>query len=52
MNIYNLQDKLEYLDEVEKLEYGEWADNKEVDKQERINRKKEKICNMFSDKYC
>lgn len=51
MNIYNLQDKLEYLDEVAKLEYGEWADNKEVDKQERINRKKEKICNMFSDKY-
>lgn len=51
MNVYNLQEKLEYLDEVAKLEYEEWADNKEVDKQERINRKKEKICNMFSNKY-
>ena len=29
MQIYNLKDKLEYLDEVAKLEYGEWADNKE-----------------------
>lgn len=25
----NLQDKLEYLDEVAKLEYEEWASNKE-----------------------
>ena len=29
MQIYNLKDKLEYLDEVAKLEYDEWADNKE-----------------------
>ena len=29
MQIYNLKNKLEYLDEVAKLEYGEWADNKE-----------------------
>lgn len=50
MNIYNLQDKLEYLDEVAKLEYDEWADNKEENRQTRIERKKEKICNMFLDK--
>lgn len=46
MTIYNLKDKLEYLDEVARLEYEEWADNKE----ERIKRKKEKICCMFSNK--
>ena len=28
MKIYNLKDKLEYLDEVARLEYEEWADNK------------------------
>lgn len=50
MKIYNLQNKLEYLDEVVKLEYEEWAINKEKDKEIRIERKKEKICNMFSNK--
>lgn len=49
MKIYNLQNKLKYLDEVAKLEYEEWASNKEENKQNRIERKKEKICNMFSD---
>ena len=29
LEIYNLQNKLEYLDEVAKLEYEEWAINKE-----------------------
>lgn len=29
MKIYNLKDKIEYLDEVTSLEYEEWADNKE-----------------------
>ena len=28
MKIYNLKDKVEYLDEVARLEYEEWADNK------------------------
>ena len=42
MTIYNLKDKLEYLDEVARLEYEEWADNKEENK--------EKICWMFSNK--
>jgi len=50
MEIYNLQDKIEYLDEVAKLEYEEWAKNKEENKQARLERKKEKICNMFIDK--
>lgn len=50
MKIYNLRDKLEYLDEVAKLEYEEWADNKEENKQERIKRKKEKICNALNNK--
>lgn len=50
MEIYNLQNKLEYLDEVARLEYEEWAENKEVNKEDRIKRKKAKICNMFSDK--
>lgn len=51
MRIYNLKDKLEYLDEVANLEYEEWADNKEENKSKRIERKKEKICNAFSDKF-
>ena len=50
MTIYNLKDKLEYLDEVARLEYEEWTDNKEENKEERIKRKKEKICCMFSNK--
>ena len=51
MEIYNLQNKIEYLDEVVRLEYGEWAENKEENKQARIEIKKEKIRNMFIDKY-
>lgn len=50
MKIYNLKDKIEFLDEVSLLEYNEWADNKEENKQQRIELKKEKICNMFSNK--
>jgi hypothetical protein len=26
MKIYNIKDKIEYLDEVARLEYNEWAD--------------------------
>lgn len=43
MKIYNLKDKIEYLDEVVKLEYEEWADNNKENKQLRIATKKEKI---------
>lgn len=32
MKIYNLKDKLLYLDEVTKLEYEEWTNNKEENK--------------------
>ena len=47
MEIYNLQNKINYLDEVARLEYEEWAENKEENKQARIERKKEKISSMF-----
>ena len=50
MEIYNLQNKIEYLDEVARLEYEEWAENKEENKKARIERKKAKISNMFMDK--
>ena len=40
MEVYNLKDKLEYLEEVSNLEYEECADNKEEDKEARIKRKK------------
>lgn len=50
MKIYNLKEKLDYLDEVVKLEYEEWANDKEKNKNERIERKKEKICSMFDIK--
>lgn len=39
MKIYNLKDKIEYLDEVANLEYEEWANNKEENKKERIKAK-------------
>jgi GNAT superfamily N-acetyltransferase len=51
MEIYNLQNKLEYLDEVAELEFEQWANNKEFDKQNRLKRKKEEISRMFSDKF-
>ena len=51
MKIYNLKDKLNYLDEVANLEYEEWANNKEENKSERIEIKKEKICNAFNNKF-
>lgn len=43
MEIFDLKDKLEYLDEAVELEYEEWADNKEENKEERI-------CDMFTDR--
>lgn len=50
MEIFDLKDKLEYLDEAVELEYEEWADNKEENKEKRIKRKKERICDMFTDR--
>lgn len=49
MQIYNLKDKLEYLDEVVCLEYEEWADKKDENREERIKEKKEKITKNFSN---
>ncbi len=43
MQIYNLKDKINFLDEVARLEYYEWADNKEINELERIENKKRKI---------
>lgn len=37
--------------EVAKLEYDEWADNKEENRKCRIERKKEKIYNAFNDEF-
>lgn len=50
MKIYDLKDKLQYLDEVAILEYEEWASNKKENKQNRLENKKEKICKLFSHK--
>ena len=50
MKIYDLKNKMEYLDEVVKLEYEEWASNKEENKQARLESKKEKILKLFSNK--
>ena len=50
MEIYNLSDKKEFIKEVAYLEYEEWADNKEENKQERLNKKIEKIKNNLLDK--
>lgn len=49
MKIYNLKDKQEFIQEVALLEYEEWADNKEQNKEERINQKIEKIKSNFKD---
>lgn len=50
MKIYDLKEKLEYLDEVVLLEFDEWAENKEDNRQSRLEKKKEKICSYFEDK--
>ena len=49
MEVYNLKDKLEHLNEVAYLEHEEWADSKDENKSERIKRKKDRICSMFSN---
>lgn len=50
MKIYDLKEKLEYLDEVVLLEFDEWAENKEDNRKVRLEKKKEKICSYFEDK--
>ena len=52
MQIYNLKNKLEYLDEVAKLEYDEWADNKELNTIEKLIQKVNKIgIPVYTDNY-
>lgn len=53
MEVYDLKNKLEYLDEVATLEYEEWSSNKEENRYIRLENKKEKICKLFShESFC
>ena len=53
LEVYNLLNKREFLEEVAILEYEEWADNKEKDKENRIVKKIEKIkSNLKNDDFC
>lgn len=53
MEIYNLLDKKEFLKEVAFLEYEEWADNKEQDRENRLNKKIKKIDkNLLEKNFC
>lgn len=49
MEIYNLLDKMEFVEEVATLEYNEWADEKEKDRVNRISKKILKIKSCLSD---
>lgn len=52
-NIYNIWDKTQFIEEVAILEYEEWADNKEKDKEQRIAKKIEKIkLNLNNENFC
>ena len=50
MHIYKLKERLDFLDEVVLLEYNEWADNKDNNREEWLKNKKDKITNLFNDK--
>lgn len=50
MKVYNILDRLNFLNEVATLEYEEWAENKEYNKEERIRQKIEKINKRLSEK--
>lgn len=50
MELFNLKDKINFLEEVAKLEYDEWADNKEENRIIRINNKIDKIKKLMFDK--
>ena len=53
MKVYNLIDKIQFLEEVAILEYEEWADNKEDNKDNRITKKIEKIkINLKNNNFC
>ena len=50
MEFVNLEDRLEFLDEVISLEHDEWASNKNYMRKERIKEKKQRVIDSFSDK--
>lgn len=50
MQIYNLKDKIKYLDEVVELEHDEWGKNPKDDRHNRLQNKKEKILKHLNDK--
>ncbi len=50
MEIVNLEDRLEFLDEVISLEHDCWASNKNYMRKERIKEKKQRVIDSFSDK--
>lgn len=50
MKVYNILDRMNFLNEVATLEYEEWAENKEYNKEERIRQKIEKINKRLSEK--
>lgn len=53
IEVYNLLNKIEFLKEVATLEYEEWADNKEEDRENRIAKKIEKIkINLQHNDFC
>ena len=47
MEVFNLNKKIEFLDEVMELEYDEWAENKEDNRRVRLERKKDKFYNLY-----
>lgn len=52
-NIYNIFDKMQFIEEVATLEYEEWADNKENNKEQRIAKKIEKIkLDLKDENFC
>ena len=48
LEVYNLKEKIEYLEEVIKLEYNEWASTPEKNYNERIKLKVEKVKNQLN----
>ena len=50
MIIFNLKDKMEYLNEVVNLEHDEWGINPDFDREKRINNKKKTIMDNLDNK--
>ena len=53
MEIYNLKEKLEYLDEVIELEHDEWGEEPDKDRETRLNNKRNKVLkNLSNNDFC